>query len=230
MRRSGDRTGAAAGLVTAPTLERMKLTPRVVVLATFGVGPLLLASGCGGSTPTGASATIANIQPTSFVEIPPATTTTTTTTVPQGDLPAGTRSPSEQSYEIQSGDSLGRIAALFDITLEQLINYNQFPDGADQLILPGQTIKIPPDALVPGTATDTDTDTGTDSGEDDTADEPATGDGCPTTYVIQDGDTTRIGVADQFGITYQEMDAANVGTPGYQNFIPGTEIVIPCPG
>jgi LysM repeat protein len=211
----------------------MQITPRAVVLAAFGVGPLLLASGCGGSTPTGADATIANIQPTSFVEIPPATTTSTTTTLPQTDPVAGTRSPSEQTYEIKSGDGLGAIAARYDITLEQLINYNQFPDGAAQLILPGQVIKIPPDALVPGTATptETETDTGGDTPTEteDTADEPVTGDDCPTSYVIKDGDTVRSRVADQFGITFQEMDAANANTPGYQNFIPGTEIVIPCP-
>ncbi len=225
------RQGAAESPVGAPTLGRMQITPRAVVLVAFGVGPLLLASGCGGSSPTGAGATIANIQPTSFVEIPPATTTTTTTTVPQGELVAGTRSPSEQVYEIRAGDSLGKIAGLYDITLEQLINYNQFADGANQLILPGQTIKIPPDALVPGTATQPDPEPATDPDPagDDTADEPATGDGCPTSYVIKDGDTTRIGVAKQFDITYQEMDAANANTPGYQNFIVGTEIVIPCP-
>ncbi len=210
----------------------MQITSRAVVLAAFGVGPLLLASGCGGSSPTGAGATIANIQPTSFVEIPPATTTSTTTTVPQGELVVGTRSPSEQAYEIKGGDSLGKIAGIYDITLEQLVNYNQFADGANQLILPGQTIKIPPDALVPGTATqpDPDPETATDpeTSTDDPG-EPATGDDCPTTYVIKDGDTVRSRVADQFDITFQEMDAANSNTPGYENFIPGTEIVIPCP-
>jgi LysM repeat protein len=209
----------------------MQITPRAVVLAAFGVGPLLLAAGCGGTTPTGAGATIANIQPTSFVEIPPATSTTTTTTVPQGELVEGTRSPTEQSYTIQAGDSLGRIASLHDITLEQLINFNQFPDGANQLILPGDVIKIPPDALVPGTgtATETETETAGETETEDTGEATETGDGCPTTYVIKEGDTVRSRVAEQFGITFQEMDAANANTPGYDSFIPGTEIVIPCP-
>ncbi|NNE13220.1 MAG: LysM peptidoglycan-binding domain-containing protein, partial [Ilumatobacter sp.] len=128
---------------------------RTIALAALGVGPLLLAAGCGGSTATGPAATLARIQPTSFVEVAPATTTTTTTLPPDFTPEAGTRSPVEQTYTIQSGDSLGAIAARYDITLEQLVNYNQFPQGSSQLILPGDEIRIPPDSLVPGTATET---------------------------------------------------------------------------
>ncbi len=208
----------------------MQITPRAVVLAAFGVGPLLLAAGCGGSTPTGAGATIANIQPTSFVEIPPATTTSTTTTVPQGELPVGTRSPSEQAYEIQGGDSLGKIAGLYDISLEQLINYNQFPDGANQLILPGQTIKIPPDALVPGTATETDTGTDTatdpDPGTDDTTEDTATGVGC--THTIAEGEFPNK-VASQYDITTDELYAANPGGV-MDTFLVGATLNIPANG
>lgn len=211
----------------------MQITPRAVALAAFGVGPLLLASGCGGSTPTGAGATIANIQPTSFVEVAPATTTTTTTTLPPEDLVAGTRSPSEQSYEIQGGDSLGRIAALYDITLEQLINYNQFADGANQLILPGQTIKIPPDALVPGTATDTDTggdtDPGTDSGGDDGDDDGDTGtDGVACTHEIVAGENPTK-VANQYDISTDDLYAANPGGV-MDTFLVGATLNIPANG
>lgn len=61
------------------------------------------------------------------------------------------RSPSEQDYVIRAGDSLASIAERFGITLEQLVNYNEFPDGASHLILPGDVIVIPPDALAPDT-------------------------------------------------------------------------------
>jgi len=208
----------------------MKFSPRAVVFAAVGVGPLLLAAGCVGSSPTGASATIANIQPTSFVEIPPATTTTTTTTtVPAGGAPEGTRSPTEQTYEIQGGDSLGKIAALYDITLEQLINYNQFPDGANQLILPGDTIRIPPDALVPGTATDTGTDTGTDSGGDDGDDGGDDGDaGVGCTHTIVEGENPSK-VANQYDITTEELFAANPGGV-MDNFLIGDTLNIPANG
>lgn len=214
----------------APTLVSMQFRSRAVALAALGVGPLLLAAGCGGTSASGPTATLARIQPTSFVEVEPATTTTTTTLPPDFTPEAGTRSPVEQVYTIKSGDSLGAIAARYDISLDQLVNYNQFPNGSSQLILPGDQIKIPPDSLVPGTATETaDSGTGTDDGGDEaTAEEASSGD-CPTTYTIQSGDNTRIGVAERFGITYQEMDAANANTPGYSSFVVGTQITIPCP-
>ena len=213
----------------------MHITPRAVVLVAFGVGPLLLASGCGGSTPTGAGATIANIQPTSFVSIPPATTTTTTTLPPQGNAAPGTRSPTEQSYEIKSGDSLGRIASMYDITLEQLVNYHQFADGANQLILPGQTIRIPPDALVPGTANETEPETGGDTGTDtepetdgDTGNETETDTGVGCTHTIAEGEFPNR-VADQYDITTEELFAANPGGV-MDTFLVGATLNIPANG
>lgn len=65
------------------------------------------------------------------------------------------RTGSEQPYVIQEGDSLGGIASTFDITLEQLVNYNQFEDGPSQLILVGDLILIPPDALLVAATTTT---------------------------------------------------------------------------
>lgn len=203
----------------------MTKSPRAVLLAAFGVGPLLLIASCGGSTPTGARATIANIQPTSFVEVAPATTTTTTTLPPDFSPEAGTRSPAEQTYIVAAGDSLARIAELHDITLEQLVNYNQFPDGANQLILPGDEIKIPPNSLVPGTATASNSgggsdDTATDSGDDDTA----TGGGC--THIIAAGEFPGR-VATSYGITYEELQAANPAMDMSVTFVVGAEIIIP---
>lgn len=66
----------------------------------------------------------------------------TTTVVPDQ------RAPFEQAYEIRPGDSLASIAALHGITLEQLVGYNEFADGADHLLLPGEYVLIPPDALM----------------------------------------------------------------------------------
>ena len=205
----------------------MQFRPRAAILAAFGVGPLLLAAGCGGTSATGARATIARIQPTSFVEIEPATTTTTTT-LPEGfEAPEGTRSPVEQSYTIQSGDSLGAIASRYDITLDQLVNYNQFPNGSSQLILPGDVIKIPPDSLVPGTGTgaetaDPGTDTG-DGGEAAPADTAATGEGC--THTIAAGEFPNR-VARQYGITTDELFAANPGGV-MDTFLVGAVLNIP---
>lgn len=59
------------------------------------------------------------------------------------------RSAVEQEHTIRSGDSLASIADLYGITIEQLINYNQFDDGADHVLLPGDRLLVPPAALVP---------------------------------------------------------------------------------
>ena len=206
----------------------MQITSRAVIVAVFGVGPMLLLAGCGGATATGARATIANIQPTSFVEIPPATTTTTTTLPADFTPGAGTRSPVEQIYTIQAGDSLGKIATLFDITLDQLVNYNEFPNGVNELILPGDEIKIPPGALVPGTATAPETDTGDDSSDtgDSGGEDESTGSGC--THVIEAGENPSR-VANQYDVTVEELQAANPGGV-MDTFLVGATLTIPPSG
>lgn len=206
----------------------MQSSSRAAVAVAFAVAPLLMMAGCGGTTAAGPDATLARIQPTSFVEIPPATTTTTTTLPPDAEGPG--LAQGEQTYTVQPNDGFGKIAALHDISVEQLINYNQF-DGIDTVIVPGQEIKIPPGASIPGSQPETadaggESDSADDSG--DTDDSASSGE-CPTTYTIKAGDNTRIGVADQFGITFEQMDAANANTPGYENFVVGTDITIPCP-
>lgn len=50
----------------------------------------------------------------------------------------------------------------------------------------------------------------------------------PGTYTIQDDDTSRVGVAAKFDLTFEALDAANVDTPGYDAFFVGLKIVIPC--
>ncbi len=210
----------------------MQISRRAATAVAFGLVPLLLAAGCGESSGEGARATITPIQGSSYVTIEPATTTTTTTIVVD-DLAPGDVSPVEQVYTVASGDSLSRIAGLYDITVDQLVNYNGWTDGSSHLILPGDQILIPPNTPVAGSSggdTATGSDTGTDTGDTgDTGDDTASGDDCPTTYVIAAGDTSRIKVADRFGITFQQMDAANANTPGYANFVVGTPITIPCP-
>lgn len=215
----------------------MQSNSRVLVASAMAVVPLLLVTACGGGgTEAGTSNNLTPIAGSSYVTIEPATTTTTTT-LPEGadtGLQPGDTSPVEQTYTVQSGDSVFKIASLFGVSPEVLANYNTWPDGINHAIFIGDVIRIPPDSQVPdiaGTAGEAGGATGGgDDATGDTATDATGGDGeCPTTYVIQAGDTTRIGVAEQFGITFEQMDAANVNTPGYQNFIVGTPITIPCP-
>ncbi|MEO6653565.1 MAG: LysM domain-containing protein [Ilumatobacteraceae bacterium] len=214
----------------------MQISSRAAVVAAFGVGPLLLLAGCGGSTTNaGPDATLARIQPTSFVELPPVTTTTTTSLPIDGA--GGGIATGEQMYVVQANDGASRIASLHGITMDQLFAYNEWPEGRSHVFQVGEQVRIPPGGEIPGTPVQS-ADSGTGSTGDtsppadagtttDTA-APA-GDGCPTTYTIKSGDNTRIGVANQFGISYEQMDAANANTPGYASFVVGTQITIPCP-
>lgn len=199
----------------------MPVMSRTIVVAALAVVPLTVVAGCG-DTSAGTANNLTPITGSNYVTIQPATTTTTTTVVPGVTAPSqvGQLSPQEQIYVVQPNDGPAKIAALYGITMDQLIAYNAYPEGAQHVFLVGEEVRIPPNSKIPdlsGTA-------------DPTADPAPTGSGdCPTSYVIQAGDTSRIAVAEQFGITFEQMDAANVNTPGYQSFIVGTPITIPCP-
>lgn len=216
----------------------MQSKSRVVTVAAAAVVPLLLVTACGGEgTDAGSSNNLTPITGSSYVTIVPATTTTTTTLPPGATVPPGGTSPQEQTYTVVAGDSVFKIASLYDLDPTVLANYNSWPEGINHPLFVGDTVRIPPDSQVPelggqtadGDTGDTSGDTTGDASSDTTGDETATDGECPTTYVIQEGDTTRIGVAEKFDITFEQMDAANVNTPGYQNFIVGTPITIPCP-
>lgn len=202
----------------------MQIRPRAAILAAFGVGPLLLAAGCGGSSATGARATLANIQPTSFVQIPPATTTTTTTVSPQAIEASGV-SPVEQSYTVQSGDGASKIASLHGISVETLVSYNQWPEGIDHLFLVGDIVLIPPESKIPGS------DTGTVGDEGDATSEPTAeedpGAGCTHTIVADENPTK---VANKYDITYPQLQAANPSMDMTVTFPVGAVLVIPPEG
>lgn len=203
----------------------MQLTPRAVMLAAFGVGPLLLAAGCGGASASGARVTLANIQPTSFVEIEPASTTTTTTVSPQQIEESGI-SPVEQAYVIVPGDSISKIASLHGITNDQLISYNQWADGLEHLLIPGQTVLIPPESKIPGTATDpAGESTGESTAEGDGVED--LGEGC--THTIEAGENPTK-VANKYEITYPQLQAANPSMDMTVTFPVGGVLVIPAEG
>lgn len=200
---------------------------RLAPLAT-AVAPLVLLAGCGGSTSEGASATLANIEGSSYVTLPPATTTTTTTVA---DTEEGGTSDTEQTYEVRAGDSVSGIAARHGISAEILAEYNQWPDGIFHSIFPGDIVRIPPDSQIPvdtpaASGDDGSGDVATDAGDDaaaDDAEEESDGEGC--TYELVAGDNPSK-VADRFGITVDELIAANDASV-MSTFLVGSEIVIP---
>ena len=153
----------------------MKSSPRSALALTIGVASMALLSGCGSSDGEAASSgdTLNYVPTTSYALKAPATTTTTTTLAP-GETPAGGTVPTEQSYTIQSGDSLSAIASRFDVTMDAIVAYNGWSDGINHVLLPGDTILIPPGSAAPGAtqtaSTGGSTDSSTDSGSSETAD------------------------------------------------------------
>lgn len=209
----------------------MQFRSRALAIAALGVAPLLLVTACGGGgTAGGSTGNLTPITGSSYVTIQPATTTTTTTTIapPVDELEAGQISPVEQLYTIQSGDSLSRIAGLYDIEMQTICTYNSWPDCIDppHLLLPGDTVRIPPESLIPGTGTP-----GTPGGETPVADtgggDTAAGAGC--THTIEAGENPTK-VANKYDITYNQLQNANPGMDFTTTFIVGDVLTIPPEG
>ena len=108
------------------------------------------------------------------------------------------------------------IAGIYRVSPEAIATANGWVDGTAHLIYPGDIIKIPVGAIFPYATTTT------------IMTAPPTTEVCvKEKYTIQSGDSpTR--VANKFGITMQQLGAANVKTKGYKNFVVGVEINIPC--
>ncbi len=181
-------------------------------LSVMLAGATILA-GCGGTVDE-ALDSAPPPSATSYVVIDPPTTTVAVTEPPEASAPSGAGTTSTTvpgEYVVRANDSVYRVAERFGLTPEELAEINGWSDGINHTILPGDT------SLVAPPTTDSVPATGSLPGK------------CPTTYTIQSGDTTPIGVAERFGITFEAMDAANADTPGYSSFVVGTEITIPCP-
>ncbi len=201
----------------------MQIKSSALVCAAFGVGPLLLIAGCGGSTGDGARSTISPIQPSSYVTILPATTTSSTTIPFDPNQPAAAQiSPVEQQYIIVSGDNLSKIASLYDITVDVLINYNGWTDGTDHLLLAGDTILIPPETPIAGTGAAAAEELTTEP-SDENDDEPA----CTHTIVAGENPSR---VAANYGVTFDELQLANPFIDFRTTFTVGDVIKIPANG
>jgi LysM repeat protein len=204
---------------------------RALGLIGFGLGPAILFAGCGAEE-TGARTTLNSIQPSSYVVRPPVTTTTTLApdAGPQTDEEG--RSTQPQEYTVQAGDAVSVIASRFGITMDELANFNEWPNGINQAIFPGDVIGIPPGALIPGAATDAAPsapadDATTPGAVPETTLAGADGECVPGTHVIVEGDLPGR-VANQYDITLEQLQNANAGNPAMTQFIPGQELRIPC--
>jgi LysM repeat protein len=206
----------------------MAVSPRLIAFGALCASPALFLTGCGDDA-TGARTTLGTVQNTSYVVEPPITTTTTTT-LPTAVAP-GQTVPGEQSYTVVAGDSVYKIASLHGIAPDALANYNDWPEGIAHNLLPGDVVRIPPGSQAPSASGSGSGSTGGDTGTSD-GETPATpttaaadaGTGCTHTVVANDNPTR---VANQYDVTLDELNNANVGNPAYTRFLIGDSINIP---
>jgi LysM repeat protein len=221
-----------------PTLKR--------TLGFAAIGSCLLLTGllsaCGDEEP---SAEAIVIQPSSYSTI--VSTTAPAAAAPSGSTPAGGTVAGTQVYEVQSGDFISGIAADYGIPPESIARFNDWEDGINHPIHPGQTINIPPGAQVPDAdddedESDSDSDDDADTQDEDTQDESSDEETeetqdldnprCPDgtrqgTYTIEAGDIPA-NVAQSLDVTVDQLNEANSNTPGYSAFIVGATILVPC--
>lgn len=117
-----------------------------------------IVTSCGGDT-LGVATTVVPVQPTNFQTIPPVSSTLpgTTTTLPANAL------GQETLYTVVAGDTPSGVAAKYGISLSTLLAYNAWVTPS-QFPYPGQTVRIPPQGVNPGTGTGTGTGIGTGTG------------------------------------------------------------------
>ncbi len=200
------------------TFARTPLAAALCVLALFPAG-------CGSGDGDGGSPDSADI-PTATLpaELPEATIIGGGLVQPGGG----------STYSVKPGDTLAGIAERFGVSLEDLLAANPGINPAtlhagDPIRLPEGTEPITPEATATAGATDTPAPEATEPPPtEEPAEEltatPATG---AQTYVVKEGDIPET-IAAQFGITVEELLAANPGI-NPNNLQIGQELVIPAP-
>jgi LysM repeat protein len=187
------------------------LVKRLIVL---GAGFAVLLSACASSGTTATSSTV-NIQATSYHTLPPTQSTAppNSSATDGSGPPAGSVTTDAIQYTIQRGDSPGRVAKRFGITLSALTQANLNTPGYTGFLV-GVKIIIPAGATIP---------TSTLPGQTTTT----TAAPCVMgTYVLVKGDNPQK-VARHLKVTFDQLNAANAHTKGYTAFLVGTTINVP---
>lgn len=191
------------------------MTRRPWALAVIpAVTGLLSLTGCAGDAST--AATVAPIQPTSYVVKDLVTTTTTTAPTTTTTVPGMIYE--DYSHTIVSGDNPSYLADLYRISLADLNaansgnpDYSNFPIGG--------TVVIPPGAMLPSVV-----------GSGSISASPETSGQCTTTeHVVVEGDNPTV-VANAYGITIEDLARANATNSVYSSFVLGGVLLIPSSG
>lgn len=205
--------------------------------ASFAIACVLAATAglaaCGGDT-LGVATTVANVTPTNFATIPPVASTApgTTTTLPTNAV------GSETTYIVQPGDSPLAVANKYNISLTTLLAYNGWVTAA-QFPYPGETVRIPANAVVNpgqstgGTGTGTGAGTGTGSGTGTGTGTGAATTGCGNrqagTYKVQSNDSL-YKIRQKFCVSLGALLSANGWADSAVVLLPGDVINIPAAG
>jgi LysM repeat protein len=133
---------------TVQTGDYLELIAKAYNLGDDGIQLILLLNPFGGLNeitgfPIGIDPLTQNILPGQVIMLPNPGMQLPTATIVSLDLPKGQK----QEYIVQSGDSLGRIAALFNSTEEDIIKENGITDP--NAIRVGQLLIIPVNMVTP---------------------------------------------------------------------------------
>ena len=182
---------------------RPRLLP-VFVGLLLAVG--LAVIGCGGSGDDGGAPDLAKIA-----------TATLPNPLPEPTILTGAGPPPQgTTYTVQAGDTLSSIAAQFGATVEAIVQANAIADPTRLEV--GQVLIIPEAGAPPRDVLGA------------TAEPPTTPQaGGQQTYTVQAGDNAAA-IADSFGITVDELAAANTTTvDDLRDLEVGETLVIPAP-
>jgi LysM repeat protein len=196
------------------------------VAALVAAGSLLAIAACADpDDTTDAGTTLATMTTANVQTIPP--TAAPTTAGP------GAVSSVDTTYTVVSGDYLSGIALRYKVKLDELVAYNDWPEGTDHAINPGDVIKIPPGFTVPDPSATSTTATATTSGDtgeggDTTTSPPSTVDTTGGgTYTVVANDYLG-GIAEKVNSTVDAIVEANGWPEGAAHVLqPGDKIKIP---
>lgn len=203
-----------------------------VPAAVYALTMTLLIASCSMGAETAAGELFDRPGGTSYATIPPATTSTTITVPASATTapPIGGVSPTEQEYLVKAGDSMSKVAGLFGLTMQAIIEYNQFSHSG-HVLHPGDIVRVPPGGTVRFSASTVRPSTvanpqvGTVTADNVTGTNAATSSvGC--THTINSGESPS-GVAAEYDITYDILQAVNPDRDFSTWFLVGATIQIP---
>ena len=177
-----------------------------IASAALAACAVLGLSACGGDG-NAATVTSITIRPSSYEVKPPATPASTAPAVPTPN--AEGRSAAEQTYTIHDDEFPFEVAQLFDISLDELRNWNGWDTDYTDYPAPGGVVRIPPGAKFIDPNATTTTVAGTETSDSAAPGSSVAPGSCtPGTHELEEGDYP-VDVARKYDVTVDALLAAN---------------------